>query len=89
MYLLSSLAINFGNADESFYSLAKRAFPDRPGIRLVVDSLVLVKSVGVGCGYLVVAGDMLPEVFGTPKWLDETIFRSISIITVVVSLTLK
>lgn len=86
MYLLSSVAISYGNSDESFYSLARKAFPNQPAVRFVVDSLVLVKAVGVGCSYLVVVGDMLPEVVGgTPQWLGESLFRSLSIIVAVVS----
>lgn len=85
MYLLSFLAINHGNNDESFYSLAHKAFPNHPAVCFIVDSLVLIKAAGVGCSYLVVVGDMLPEVVGgAPEWLGDYFFRSLSIIMAVV-----
>lgn len=93
MYLLSKLAIHYGcNAqDESFFSLARKAFPHRPSFRFVVDILISIKAVGVGCGYLVVVGDMLPEVI-MGSWQREigtSTFRALLMVTVAVSERLR
>ncbi|RKP25580.1 vacuolar amino acid transporter 5, partial [Syncephalis pseudoplumigaleata] len=59
LYLLSRCAAETRSRDASFYRVAQRTYPQAATI---IDLAIAVKCFGVGVSYLIIIGDLMPEV---------------------------
>ncbi|KAF7456988.1 Transmembrane amino acid transporter protein [Cryptosporidium felis] len=82
LYLLSSIAIEYGD-DVSFYSVTANYIP---GLRWVVDTAVVIKSLGVCVSYLMVVADLLYSLFfiNNSYGMNPKVLRAIVLLTSVV-----
>lgn len=82
LYLLSSIAIEYGD-DVSFYSVTAHHIP---GLRWLVDSAIVIKSLGVSTSYLMVVGDLVYSLFfaNNSFGIEPKLLRAIVLITSVV-----
>lgn len=82
LYLLSSIAMEYGD-DVSFYSVTANHMP---GLKLIVDSAIVIKSLGVSTSYLMVVGDLVYSLFfyNNSFGIDPKVLRAIVLLTSVV-----
>ncbi|KAH7650174.1 10 transmembrane domain aa transporter [Cryptosporidium bovis] len=82
LYLLSSIAIEYGD-DVSFYSVTANHIPR---LRWLVDSAIVIKSLGVSTSYLMVVGDLVYSLFfrNNSFGIEPKILRAIVLVTSVV-----
>ncbi|KAK6588592.1 10 transmembrane domain aa transporter [Cryptosporidium xiaoi] len=82
LYLLSSIAIEYGD-DVSFYSVTANHIPR---LRWLVDSAIVIKSLGVSTSYLMVVGDLVYSLFfrNNSFGIEPKLLRAIVLVTSVV-----
>ncbi|OII70932.1 amino acid transporter [Cryptosporidium ubiquitum] len=82
LYLLSSIAMEYGD-DVSFYSVTSNHIP---GLKWIVDSAIVIKSLGVSTSYLMVVGDLVYSLFfyNNSYGIDPKVLRAIVLLTSVV-----
>ncbi|KAH8738548.1 hypothetical protein FG386_001930 [Cryptosporidium ryanae] len=79
LYLLSSIAIEYGD-DVSFYSVTANHIPH---LRWLVDSAIVIKSLGVSTSYLMVVGDLVYSLFfrNNSFGIEPKLLRAIVLVT--------
>ncbi|KAI9594611.1 transmembrane amino acid transporter protein-domain-containing protein [Syncephalis fuscata] len=91
LYLLSRCAATLHSRDASFYRVAQRTYP---GAATVIDLAIAIKCFGVGVSYLIIIGDLMPQVMdpllggGSFAWLnDRRLWITLAMVLVVAPLS--
>ncbi|KAI8049253.1 transmembrane amino acid transporter protein-domain-containing protein [Syncephalis plumigaleata] len=96
LYLLSRCAAIIRSRDASFYRVAQHTYPQAATI---IDLAIAVKCFGVGVSYLIIIGDLMPEVMSallngdasgnlTSSWLtSRALWITIFMVTIVAPLS--